>query len=180
MSQDKIIILDRDGVINHDSHDYIKSVKEWVPIAGSLEAIAKLNAAGYKVMLATNQAGIAKGIFLKERMMEIHQKLKNELKELGGEIADIFYCPHHPDDNCECRKPKPGMLINIAKKYNVNLQNVCMIGDSIKDILAAKAAGAVPHFVLTGIHDVKGNPALQDVHIHKDLASCVDWILSNN
>lgn len=146
----KYIILDRDGVINFDSADYIKSPEEWHPIPGSLEAIADLNKAGYKVFVATNQSGIGRGYFDLATLEAIHSKMQTELQKYGGEIQDIFYCPHLPTDDCQCRKPKPGLLLQIAQQYNIELSSVCFIGDSMKDLQAAKAAGCKGVLVRTG------------------------------
>src|SRR3954465_8190980 len=117
----KLIILDRDGVINHDSPDFIKSPKEWLPVPGSLEAIARLNQAGYRVVVATNQSGIARELFDMATLNAIHQKLHTAAQQAGAHIDSIFFCPHAADDNCDCRKPKPGMLQTIATRYEINL-----------------------------------------------------------
>jgi D-glycero-D-manno-heptose 1,7-bisphosphate phosphatase len=146
----KLIILDRDGVINVDSPDYIKSPQEWLPIPGSLEAIAMLNARGYTVVIATNQSGIARGYYDEHTLTQIHQKMHDCLASLLGKVDRIFYCPHGPDENCPCRKPKPGLLEQIANTYNTSLSHVPFIGDSLRDITAALNAGAAPILVLTG------------------------------
>lgn len=140
----RYIILDRDGVINHDSNEYIKTPDEWLPINGSLAAIARLNQAGFQVVLATNQAGIGRGILSTKMLTAIHDKMCLELAKYNGKILDIFYCPHHPKDNCQCRKPRPGMLLSFAAKYQVALDDVYMVGDRITDVAAARAAGAIP------------------------------------
>lgn len=145
-----LIILDRDGVINHDSHEYIKSPKEFLPLPGSLKAIASLNQAGYQVVVATNQSGIARGLFDLPMLEKIHDKLRTELQAVNGVLDDIFFCPHHPDDNCFCRKPQPGLFWQIREKYNVNLSDVFFVGDSFSDIQAATNAGCKPLLVLTG------------------------------
>jgi D-glycero-D-manno-heptose 1,7-bisphosphate phosphatase len=144
------IILDRDGVINFDSDYYIKSPEEWHPIPGSLEAIAELNRQGYRVIVATNQSGIARKLYDLETLYQIHDKLVSELKKVGGVIEEIFFCPHHPDDHCGCRKPQPGMFEQIQQKYNVDLAETFFIGDSIADIRAAENAGCKPILVMTG------------------------------
>lgn len=146
----KLIILDRDGVINHDSAGYIKSPEEWQPIEGSLEAIALLNAKGYLVVVATNQSGIARGFYDEQSLEKIHAKMQYAANALGGHIDKIFYCPHGPNDNCDCRKPKPGLLHQIADHYRISISNVPFVGDSLRDIEAANAAGAKPVLVLTG------------------------------
>ncbi len=146
----KLVILDRDGVVNEDSPAYIKSVDEWHPIKGSLEAIALLNQHGFTVAVATNQSGLARGMYDETILNAIHEKMQNAAKALGGKIDSIFYCPHGPDSHCDCRKPKPGLLHQIAAHYNVALTNVPYIGDSYRDIEAGMNAGATPILVLTG------------------------------
>ncbi len=175
---EKYIILDRDGVINIDSDDYIKSPDEWEPIEGSLSGIAKLNRAGYQVVIVTNQAGIARGLFSINILDAIHRKMHKELKKCGGEILDIFYCPHHPNDDCECRKPRPGLLLQFAKKYNVDLTKLSMVGDNIKDILAAQSVGVKPHFVMTNPNVDSNSTDLVGVTKYKNLADFVNKFLA--
>jgi len=146
----KLIILDRDGVINHDSDAYIKSPQEWHPIPGSLEAIALLNQKGYRVCIATNQSGIARRLYDEQMLTQIHQKMHALLQRVKGCIDEVFYCPHSDEAHCACRKPKPGLLYQIAEHYQVTLNEVPFLGDSWRDIEAAIAAGAQPHLVLTG------------------------------
>ncbi len=146
----KVIVIDRDGVINHDSDAYIKSPEEWVPIAGSLEAIARLNHSGYTVIVASNQSGLARDYFTIEMLSAIHKKMDEQLAKIGGRVDAVFYCPHGPGDGCDCRKPKPGMLLEIGQRFNVPLKNIVFIGDSISDIKAASNALAKPMLVRTG------------------------------
>ena len=146
----KLVILDRDGTINHDSDNYIKSPAEWRPIDGSLEAIARLTQAGYRVVVATNQSGIARGLFDTATLIAIHAMLQRAAALAGGRIDAFFFCPHAADSACACRKPKPGMLLEIARRFNVSLADVCMAGDAQRDVDAAAAAGARPVLVLTG------------------------------
>lgn len=146
----KLIVLDRDGVINEDSPNYVRSPEEWHAIPGSLEAIAKLNNHGYKVVVATNQSGVGRGYYSLETLDEIHNKMLKELQNAGGKIDHIFFCPHTPEDNCECRKPKPGLLLQAANKFDVDPSEMVMIGDSTRDILSAKNCGAKSIFVKTG------------------------------
>ena len=168
----KLVILDRDGVINHDSVNYIKSPEEWRPIPGSLEAIARLNHAGYQVVLATNQAGVGRGLFEVSTLNAIHDRMHRALAQIGGRIDAIFFCPHARDANCGCRKPKPGLLEEIARRFNVELHGVPSIGDSLRDLEAAAAVGAAPILVLTGNGEVTrsagGLP--QNTQIYPDLA----------
>lgn len=177
----KVIILDRDGVINHDSDAYIKSTEEWIPIEGSLEAIARLNHSGYTVVVASNQSGIARGYFNIETLSAIHKKMDDMLSILGGRVDAVFYCPHGPDDGCVCRKPKPGMLLDIGQRFNVPLTEVIFIGDSISDIKSAIDAHALPMLVRTG-KGVKAEKILQaeykkPVPVYDDLASAVTALL---
>ena len=146
----KLVILDRDGAINHDSDNYIKSPAEWRPIAGSLEAIARLTQAGYRVVVATNQSGIARGLFDTATLIAIHDMLARAAALAGGRIDAFFFCPHAADSACACRKPKPGMLLEVARRFNVSLSEVYMVGDARRDVEAAAAAGARPVLVLTG------------------------------
>ena len=145
-----IVVLDRDGVINVDSADYIKSADEWIPLPGSISAIANLCAKGYQIYLATNQAGLARGLFDLPALQEMHSKLKKLVEEEGGSIAGIFFCPHHPNDACDCRKPKPGLLRQIEHAASTSLIGQPFVGDSLKDIQAASAIGARPILVRTG------------------------------
>lgn len=146
----KLVILDRDGTINEDSDQYIKSPAEWRPIQGSLQAIARLTHGGWRVAVATNQSGIARGLFDVATLNAIHIEMHRAVNLAGGRIDAIFFCPHAADSNCECRKPKPGLLREIASRMDIELDGVPMIGDSLRDLEAAAAAGAKPYLVLTG------------------------------
>ena len=146
----KLIILDRDGVINEDSDQFIKNTTEWKAIPGSLEAIAKLNHAGYRVVVASNQSGIGRGLLDMGALNAINDKMYRVLAQVGGRIDALFYCPHAAEANCDCRKPKPGMFIDIAQRFNVDLAGVPSVGDSLRDLQAAVTAGAQPMLVLTG------------------------------
>jgi D-glycero-D-manno-heptose 1,7-bisphosphate phosphatase len=153
-----LIILDRDGVINYDSDQFIKSPDEWRPIPGSLEAIALLNRWGWRVVMASNQSGVGRGLFDMDTLNAIHDKMTKSLAQVGGRLDAIFFCPHAADSPCKCRKPKPGMLIEISQRFNVDLTGVPVVGDSLRDMQAAVAVGASPHLVLTG----KGAKTHQD------------------
>lgn len=146
----KLVILDRDGTINHDSEAYIKSPAEFRPIDGSIEAIARLTQAGYRVVVATNQSGIARGLLDTGTLIAIHEMLQRAVGQAGGRIDAFFFCPHAADASCECRKPQPGMLREIGRRFNVALSGVYMVGDAQRDLEAASAAGARPALVLTG------------------------------
>ena len=146
----KLIILDRDGVINHDSPDFIKSPAEWIPVPGSLEAIARLNQAGYRVVVASNQSGIARELFDMVTLNAIHQKMHTLAQQVGADIDAVFFCPHAAADNCDCRKPKPGMFTEIGQRYKISLKGVPVVGDSLRDLQAGYVSGCVPYLVLTG------------------------------
>ena len=175
----RLIILDRDGVINHDSDTYIKSPEEWRPIPGSLEAIANLTRAGFTVTVATNQAGVARGLFDLATLDAIHRKMQTAVAQAGGKLAGIFYCPHGPDDGCDCRKPKPGLLKQIAQRFGVSLRGVPAIGDSLRDIEAAESVGARPLLVRTGKGEITlvslGDPPR--VEVFKNLAAATDQLI---
>jgi D-glycero-D-manno-heptose 1,7-bisphosphate phosphatase len=176
----KLIVLDRDGVINHDSENFIKSPEEWRPVPGSVEAIARLNHAGYRVVVATNQSGIGRGLFDMGMLNTIHEKMHKALAHAGARVDAIFFCPHTADSRCECRKPKAGMLLEIGKRFNTELTGVPCIGDSLRDLQAAEAVGAQPMLVLTG----KGEKTLRDGNFPKstvifpDLAFAVSALLA--
>lgn len=175
----KLVILDRDGVINQDSASYIKSPDEWKPIPGSLEAIARLTQAGYHVVVATNQSGIGRGLFEMATLNAIHDKMHRAASQAGGRIDAVFYCPHSQDANCGCRKPKTGLLDEIARRFGANLKDAPFIGDSSRDLEAAVAVGARPILVLTG----KGAKTQREgrlpagTRVHADLAEAVKSII---
>jgi len=175
----KLIILDRDGVINKESTAYIKSVEEFIPIEGSFEAIARLNAAGYKVVIATNQSGIGRGLYSIETLNAMHAKLKEDLATIDGDIAAIYFCPHHPSENCECRKPALGMFKKIQEDFDNDLKDVYFIGDSITDIKVAFDLPCKPILVLTGRGQktLNDNPELAALPNFDNLAEAVDFIL---
>ncbi|CAG0966506.1 D-glycero-D-manno-heptose 1,7-bisphosphate phosphatase [Burkholderiales bacterium] len=178
----KLIILDRDGVINHDSDAFIKSPEEWRPIPGSLDAMARLSHAGFRVVVATNQSGIGRGLFDMATLIAIHEKMHRALAQAGGRVDAIFYCPHTADASCGCRKPKPGMLQEISQRYGVDLTGVPCIGDSLRDLLCAQTVGAQPILVLTG----KGEKTLREgdfprqTVIYPDLAFAVSALLAED
>ena len=174
------VILDRDGVINYDSDEYIKSPAEWRPIPGSLDAIAQLNRAGFHVLIVTNQSGVARGLYDIETLDTIHEKFVHELASVGGYVEEIFFCPHHPDEHCHCRKPKPGLLYEIQEKYPVNMTETFFIGDSFTDVKAAQAVGCMPLLVMTGKGELslEKYPELLNVPNFPDLAHAVQFVLS--
>jgi D-glycero-D-manno-heptose 1,7-bisphosphate phosphatase len=157
----KLVILDRDGVINFDSAQFIKSPDEWKPIPRSLDAIARLTQWGYRVVVATNQSGIGRGLFDMDTLNAIHDKMMRAVSQVGGRIDAIFFCPHAADSTCKCRKPKPGLLLEIAERYNIDLKGVPAVGDSLRDLQAAVAVGAQPVLVLSGKGEAtRDDPAL--------------------
>ena len=176
----KLVILDRDGVINRDSEQFIKSPDEWRPIPGSLEAIARLNHAGFRVVVATNQSGIGRGLFDMATLNAIHEKMHRALALVGGRIDALVYCPHTGEAQCECRKPKTGMLREIGMRLGVDLAGVPCVGDSLRDLQSADAAGAQPMLVLTG----KGERTLREGNlpnktvIFPDLAFAASTLLA--
>jgi D-glycero-D-manno-heptose 1,7-bisphosphate phosphatase len=178
----KLVILDRDGVINEDSDDYIKSVAEWKPIAGSLEAIAQLCQAGFQVCVATNQSGIGRGLYGLDTLFAIHEHMQKAVAELGGRITAIAYAPEAPEQASTMRKPAPGMLYDLARRLQVTLDEVPFVGDKFSDIEAARAAGAQPVLVLTGRGlRTRAEHALEDVPVYADLAAFARaWIAAES
>jgi D-glycero-D-manno-heptose 1,7-bisphosphate phosphatase len=177
----KLVVLDRDGVINLDSVHFIKSTSEWIPISGSLEAIALLNQSGYRVAIATNQSGISRGLFDMVTLNAIHDKMHRALAQLGGRIDAIFYCPHAAEENCACRKPKPGMMEEIGSRFGVDLKAVPIVGDALRDLQAGAVLGMQPMLVRTG----KGEETLaagglpEGTLIFANLAEAVQHIISS-
>lgn len=174
----KLVILDRDGVINEDSAQFIKSPDEWRPISGSLDAIAKLNHYGFRVVIATNQSGVGRGLFDMDMLNAIHDKMLRAIGQAGGRVDGIFFCPHAADSTCDCRKPKPGMLVDISQRFNVSLKGVAVIGDALRDLEAAVSVGAQPLLVLTGKGQrTRVNPLLPaETLVFPDLAAAVQHI----
>lgn len=176
----KLIILDRDGVINYDSALFIKSPEEWKPIPGSLEAIARLAEAGYKIVVATNQSGIGRGLFDMDTLNAIHDKMMKAVAAVGGRIDAIFFCPHAADSTCECRKPNSGLFVQIGERFNVPLAGLPTVGDSLRDIQAGAAVGCTPYLVLTG----KGAKTVEDpalpagTQVFPDLAAVANHLLA--
>lgn len=176
----KYLILDRDGVINQDSDAYIKSPEEWIPIKGSLEAIALLCQNDFHIVVATNQSGLARGLYDEPTLYQIHAKMQQMITEKGGRISAIFYCPHGPDDHCKCRKPEPGLLLQFAERAKISLKGIPFIGDTLRDLQAAQAVGASPILVKTGkgAKTLQDNPALS-VPIFDNLLEAAKEIVSH-
>ncbi|MCX7239774.1 MAG: D-glycero-beta-D-manno-heptose 1,7-bisphosphate 7-phosphatase [Burkholderiales bacterium] len=181
----KLVILDRDGTINHDSADYIKSAEEWQPLPGALEAIARLNHAGWHVVVVTNQSGLGRGLFDVATLNAMHAKMHTMLAAVGGRVDAIFYCPHAPDEGCHCRKPEPGLFEQIGERYGLDLAGLPAVGDSARDLVAAVAAGCEPHLVLTGKSALyrgrelpEGFPAATVVH--EDLGAFAEYLTARD
>lgn len=178
----KLIILDRDGVINQDSDAFVKNPDEWIALPGSLQAIARLTQADWKVVVATNQSGLARGLFDMDTLTAIHTKMRRELAAAGGSIDAVFLCPHGPDDNCTCRKPRPGMFEQIGLRYDIDLTGVPAVGDSLRDLQASSAVGCSPWLVQTG----NGKKTLakgglpDNTRVCEDLSALADALLQDN
>ena len=169
----KLIVLDRDGVINIDSEQFIKSPDEWKPIPGSLEAIARLNESGWRVVVASNQSGVGRGLFDMDTLNAINEKMTKAIGQAGGRLDAIFFCPHSADSTCDCRKPRPGMFVQIAERFNVDMRGVPVVGDSLRDLQAGVAVGCQPYLVLTGKGaKTQADPALPEgTLVFPDLAA---------
>ncbi|MFT3718087.1 D-glycero-beta-D-manno-heptose 1,7-bisphosphate 7-phosphatase [Pseudorhodoferax sp.] len=179
----KLVIMDRDGTINADSEEFVKSPEEWVPLPGALEAIAKLNHNGWHVVIATNQSGLGRGLFDVVSLNAIHAKMHKALAALGGRLDAVFYCPHTPDDGCACRKPRSGLFEQIGERLGVDLRGVPTVGDSARDLQAGAAAGCEPHLVLTGKAGAwreEGTPpgCPPDTVVHLDLMAFAEFLIA--
>lgn len=175
----KLIILDRDGVINEDSDDFVKSPDEWIPIPGSLEAIARLNREDYRVIIITNQSGIGRGLLDIQTLHAIHEKMYQQLALHGGHIESIFFCPHTEADHCECRKPEPGLFVDLQERLNIQLNDIPVVGDSLRDIQAAQQVNAAPVLVRTGKGEATLATAvgLDNIAVFDNLADYTDHLL---
>jgi D-glycero-D-manno-heptose 1,7-bisphosphate phosphatase len=180
----KLVILDRDGVINKDSSSFIKTPDEWQPIKGSLEAIARLSQAGYEVVIITNQSGVGRGLLSADMLAQIHLRMIDYVQQHGGKIQSVLFCPHHPDDGCKCRKPLSGLYHELAERLNINFSRVYSVGDSIRDLVAAQNAGATPVLVKTGngkksLKKINNDPQikLDGTMVFDNLATFTDALL---
>ena len=180
----RLVILGRDGILNVYREDHVKSPDEWEPIPGALEAVARLNHAGWHTVVATNQAGIGRGMIDMASINAVHQRMMQRLAEVGGRVDAVFFCPHTPEDNCDCRKPKPGLMNQIAQRYGIEPRTVPMVVDTLRDLQAARAAGCEPHLVRTGravaLTDAQVVEIVQQVpmtEVHDDLSDFVDFLL---
>jgi D-glycero-D-manno-heptose 1,7-bisphosphate phosphatase len=183
MATFKLVILDRDGTINEDSAEFVKSPAEWEPLPGALEAIARLNHAGWHVVVASNQSGLGRGLFDVDMLNAIHAKMHKALAGVGGRIDAVFYCPHAPTEGCRCRKPESGLFEQIGERYGVDLADVPAVGDTLRDVQAGSAVGCQPHLVLTGKGAAFRNRALPEgfpanTQVHEDLAAFVGALLA--
>jgi len=180
----KLVILDRNGSINEYREDFVKSDAEWTPLPGALEAIARLNHAGWHVVLASNQSGLGRGLFDVASLNAMHAKMHKMLASVGGRIDAVFYCPHSPDEGCACRKPQPGLFLQIGERYGIDLDGVPTAGDSLRDVQAGAAAGCEPHLLLTGMGTAcRGVDSLPPefppgTQVHDDLAAFVTFLLA--
>ena len=181
----KLVILDRDGTINSDSDDFVKTPEEWMPLPGALEAIARLNHAGWHVVIASNQSGLGRGLFDVASLNAMHAKMHKMLAAVGGRIDAVFFCPHSPEESCNCRKPLPGLFEQVGARFGVSLLGVPTAGDSTRDLQAGAAAGCEPHLVLTGksaAYRMGGQPdgLPAGTVLHQDLSAFVDFLLERS
>ncbi|MCC5795612.1 MAG: D-glycero-beta-D-manno-heptose 1,7-bisphosphate 7-phosphatase [Chromatiales bacterium] len=180
--EQRIVVLDRDGVINHDSPDFIRKPSDWQPLAGSLAAIARLHAAGWIVVVVSNQSGVGRGLFSMAELGQIHARMVEAIREAGGELGAIVFCPHHPAEGCACRKPRPGLFRQVEQQLDTSLAGAPAIGDSVRDIEAALAAGASPILVRTGNGAASEAEVLRrwpGMPVYPDLAAAVDALLAS-
>ncbi|HEU5293232.1 MAG TPA: D-glycero-beta-D-manno-heptose 1,7-bisphosphate 7-phosphatase [Burkholderiaceae bacterium] len=180
----RLVILGRDGILNVYRDDHVKSPEEWQPLTGALEAVARLNHAGWHTVVATNQSGIGRGMIDMAAINAVHMRMMQCLAEVGGKVDAVFFCPHTPEDNCECRKPKPGLMRQIGQRYGIDLRTVPMVCDTLRDLHAARAAGCEPHLVLSGRAAALTEAQLIDIvtqvpgtEVHDDLGAFVDFML---
>ncbi len=181
----KLVILGRDGVLNVYRDDHVKAPEEWLPVPGALEALARLNHAGWHAVVATNQAGIGRGMIDMASVNAVHAHMHRQMMAVGARVDAVFFCPHTPEDGCDCRKPLPGMMLDIGRRYGVDLAEVPMLCDTLRDLQAAAAAGCPPHLLRTGRAEHLDDAALARIvhqvpqtRVHRDLAAFADWLLA--
>ena len=179
-----LVILGRDGILNEFREGHVTAPDEWVPVDGALEAVARLHQANYHVVVATNQSGIGRGMIDMAAVNAVHARMNQAVQEQGGRIDAVFFCPHVPEDDCDCRKPKPGLLLEVGRRYGIDLSGVPVVGDTLHDLQAARAAGCEPHLVLSGRAQGLEGDALQQLlaqvpaaQVHGDLNAFVDYLL---
>jgi D-glycero-D-manno-heptose 1,7-bisphosphate phosphatase len=187
MHTTKLVILGRDGILNEFREGHVTAPEEWVPVDGALEAVARINHAGWHVVVATNQSGIGRGMIDMSAVNAVHARMHQMLQQQGGRIDAVFFCPHTPEEGCDCRKPKPGMLVDIGRRYNVDLDSVPMVGDTLRDLQAAVAAGCEAHLVLSGRARGLLGEALEQLlaqapgaRVHADLGAFADFLLGRD
>jgi D-glycero-D-manno-heptose 1,7-bisphosphate phosphatase len=180
----KLVILGRDGILNQYREDHVKEPSEWVPVPGALDAVARLNHAGWHAVVATNQAGIGRGMIDMASLNAVHAHMMRTLMQQGGRIDAVFLCPHTPEEHCDCRKPLPGLMLDIGRRYGADLTQVPLVGDTARDMLAARAAGCQPHLLRTGRGAALDEAQLQQLaaqvpglQVHEDLSAFVDYLL---
>jgi len=183
----KLVILGRDGILNEFREGHVTAPEEWVPVDGALEAVARINHAGWHVVVATNQSGIGRGMIDMSAVNAVHARMHQMLQAQGGRIDAVFFCPHTPEDNCDCRKPKPGLLLDIGRRYGLDLADVPVVGDTLRDLQAAEAAGCEPHLVLSGRASGLAGEALRQLlaqvpsaQVHDDLGAFADFLLQRD
>jgi D-glycero-D-manno-heptose 1,7-bisphosphate phosphatase len=183
----KLVILGRDGVLNHFRENHVTEPGEWHPIPGALEAVARINHAGWHVVVATNQSGIGRGMIDMSAVNAVHAHMNSQLMAHGARVDAVFFCPHTPEDGCDCRKPRPGLLLDVARRYGVDLRHVPLVGDTQRDLVAAQAAGCEPHLVLSGRAQALGDDALHDIlrpvpeaRVHASLGAFADFLLTRD
>jgi D-glycero-D-manno-heptose 1,7-bisphosphate phosphatase len=187
MHATKLVILGRDGILNAYREGHVTEPQEWEPIPGALEAVARINHAGWHTVVATNQAGIGRGMIDMAAVNAVHAHMNRQLMQQGGRIDAVFFCPHTPEDDCDCRKPKPGMMFEIGRRYGADLKHVPMVADTLRDLLAARAAGCEPHLVLSGRATGLAGEELQQMldqvpgaHVHESLSAFADFLLARD
>lgn len=185
MHATKLVVIGRDGILNEYREDHVKSPEEWAPLPGALEAVSRLNHAGWHVVVATNQSGIGRGMIDMASVNAVHAEMNRQLQAVGGRLDAVFFCPHTPEDGCDCRKPQPGMLRDIGARYGVDLATVPMVADTLRDLLAAQAAGCEPHLVLCGraaaLTDDQLQHMLAQVHgttVHANLGTFAEFLVA--
>lgn len=182
----KLIVLDRDGTLNPDPEDYLRGPEDWEPLPGALEAVARLNQGGWRVLVATNQSGLARGLFDQATLNAVHARMHKRMAAAGARVDAVFFCPHAPEDGCDCRKPRAGLFLQIAQRYGVAPAQIIAVGDSVRDAQAAAAAGCEPHLVLTGqsAHLRADWPLPPEwpatTRVHRDLAAFADAVLTTS
>ena len=179
----KLIVIDRDGTLNPDPEDYLRSPDDWQPLPGALEAVARLNQAGWRVVVATNQSGLGRGLFDIATLNDIHARMHKALAQAGGRVEAVFFCPHAPEDECDCRKPAPGLFLQISQRFGVPAAQMVAVGDSVRDAQAALAAGCEAHLVLSGQSVAHRDGTLPPglpagVNVHPDLSAFADAIVA--